>query len=112
MSRNDVDGEKCISAYSSPAAYLKEYVLKVKNKIYLYLNILFIFFSVSSTDFDVTVMNESVNTSIDFNDTVTDEIANTSTNTTNTSVIVNESPRTNLFPIFINGTPSSSHIIL
>ncbi|XP_050057475.1 N-acetyltransferase ESCO2-like [Aphis gossypii] len=91
LSRNDVDGEKCISAYSSPAAYLKD---------------------VSSTDFDVTVMNESVNTSIDFNDTVTDEIANTSTNTTNTSVIVNESPRTNLFPIFINGTPSSSHIIL
>lgn len=85
---DDCDGEKCISAYSSPAAHLKD---------------------VSSTDFDITVINESVNTSIDFNDTVTDGFANTSTNT---SVIVNESPRTNLYPIFINGTPSSSHIIL
>ncbi|XP_025201292.1 N-acetyltransferase ESCO2-like isoform X2 [Melanaphis sacchari] len=81
----DCDVEKCLSAYSSPAAHLKD----VSN---------------TSTDFNDTIIDESVDTSIDINNTIIKEFPDTSVN-------VNESPRTNLFPIFNNETPSSSHII-
>uniref|UniRef100_A0A2S2PM19 N-acetyltransferase eco n=2 Tax=Schizaphis graminum TaxID=13262 RepID=A0A2S2PM19_SCHGA len=82
----DYDGEKC---HSSPAAHLKDV-------------------SSSSIDFNDTILNKSVDTSIDFNDTNIDVFVDTSINA---SVSVNESPRSNLFPIFTNDTPPPSHII-
>ncbi|XP_060834439.1 N-acetyltransferase ESCO2-like isoform X2 [Rhopalosiphum padi] len=83
----DYDGEKCLS---SSAAHLKDVSRR------------------SSIDFNDTILNKSVDTSIDFNDTIIDVFADTSINA---SVNVNESPRSNLFPIFTNETPPLSHII-
>jgi len=51
-------------------------------------------------------MDEPADTSIDFNDTIINESA-----PIDTSVLVNESSQTNLFPIFINETPPLSRTI-